>query len=71
MGFVLRSTRKVMEDHGIKWGEISLLGLDYADDLSILDEKVSKINDFLEVFRVEGATIGLKITVKVTKSLKQ
>jgi len=27
-----------MGDHRIKWGGKTLLGLDYADDLSILDE---------------------------------
>ena len=44
--------------------------LDYADDLSILDESVSKMNEFLEVLRVQGAKIGLKINVKKTKSLR-
>ena len=47
----------------------SLLELDYADDLSILDESVSKINELLEVLQVQGARIGLKINVKRTKSL--
>ena len=45
MDFVLKSTRKAMWDHGIKWGGHTLLNLDYADDLSILDESVSKMND--------------------------
>jgi len=31
---------------------------------------VSKINKFLEVLRVQGARIGLKINVKKTKSLR-
>ena len=39
-GFVLRSTGKLMGDHGIKWGGKNLLDLDYADDLSILDQNV-------------------------------
>jgi len=34
-----------MGDHGIKWGGRSSLDLDYADDLSILDESVSKMNE--------------------------
>ena len=51
MNFVLRSTEKAIGDHGIKWGGKTLLDLDYADDLSILDESVSKINEFLEIFR--------------------
>ena len=56
--------------HGIKWGGRTLLDLDYADDLSILDESVSKMNEFLEVLRVHGAKLGLKISVKKTKSLR-
>ena len=68
--FVLRSTGKEVGDHGIKWGGKPHLYLDYADDLGILDESVSKINEFLEVLRVHGATIGLKINVKKTKSLR-
>ena len=42
----------------------------YADDLSILDESVSKMNELLEVLRVQGARIGLKSSVKKTKSLR-
>jgi hypothetical protein len=70
MDFVLKSTGKALGDHGIKWGQKSLLELDYADDLSILDEGVSKMNKLLEVLRVQGARIGLKINVKKTKSLR-
>ena len=44
--FVLRSTGKAMEDHGIKWRGKTLLDLDYADDLSILDERLRKMNEF-------------------------
>ena len=70
MDFVLRSTGKAIGDHGSKWGGKTLLNLDYVDDLSILDESVSKMNDFLEVLRVQGARIGLKINVKKTLSLR-
>ena len=59
-----------MGEHGIIWGGKTLLDLDYADDLSILDESMSKIKEFLEVLRVLGARIGLKINVKKTKSLR-
>ena len=52
-----------MGDHGIKWGGKPLLDLDYADDLSMLDESVNEINELLEVLRVQGARIGLKISV--------
>ena len=44
--------------------------LDYADDLSILDQSASKMNELLEVLQVQGAGKGLKINVKKTKSLK-
>ena len=40
-------------------GEKIILDLNYTDDLSILDEGVSKMNELLEVLRVQGARIGL------------
>ena len=49
MDFVLRSRGKAMGDYAIKLEGKNLLDLDYADDLIILDESVSKINEFLEV----------------------
>ena len=49
-----------MGEHGVKWGGKTLMDLDFADALSILDESVSKMNEFLEVLRVQGARIGLK-----------
>ena len=49
-----------MGDHGIKWGGKTFLDLDFADDLSILDESLSNINELLEAMRVQGARIGLK-----------
>ena len=70
MDLVLRSTRKVMGDHGIKRGGKTLLDLDYAGNLSILDESVSKMNELLEVLQVQGARIGLKINVTKTNSLR-
>jgi hypothetical protein len=59
-----------MGDRRIKWGGKYLLDLDYADDLSILDESVSKMNELFEVLRVQGVRIGLIINVKKTKSLR-
>ena len=50
-------------------GGKTLLDLDYADDLSVLYESVSKMNDFLEIIRVQGARIGLKINAKKSKPL--
>ena len=43
MDFVLRSTGEDIGDHGIKWRGNTLLGLDYADDLSILDQRANKM----------------------------
>ena len=51
---VLRNIGKTMGEHGIKWGEKTFLDLDYADDLSFLDKIVGKMNELLEVFRVQG-----------------
>ena len=41
-----------MGEHGIKWGSKTFLDLYYADNLSILDESVSKVNELLEVLQV-------------------
>ncbi|XP_065557875.1 serine/threonine-protein kinase VRK1-like [Artemia franciscana] len=65
-----RSTGKTIGGTGITWGGETLLDLDYANNLSILDESVSKRNELLEVLRVQSARIGLKINVKKTKSLR-
>ena len=51
-------------------GGKTLLNLDYADDLSILDEIMSKMNGLLQVLRVQGGRVGLKINVKKSKSLR-
>jgi len=61
MDLVLRSKGKAILDHRIKLGGKTLLDLDYADDFSTLDENVSKMNALLEVLRVQGARIGLKL----------
>ena len=68
MDFVLGRTGRAMGDHGIKRGGKTLLDLDYAEDLTILDESVSKMNGLLKVLRVQGARIGLDINFKKTKS---
>jgi len=44
MEFVLSRTGKVMGEHGIKRGSKIFLDLDYSDELSILDEIMSKMN---------------------------
>ena len=46
MDFVLRSTAKAIGEHEIKWGSKTLLDLEYADDLSILDENLAKWMNF-------------------------
>jgi len=70
MEFDLRSTARAMGKHLIQWESRTLLNLDYADDLKILDENVSKMNELLEVLRAKGAVIGFKLNVKKTKSLR-
>ena len=57
-----------MGDNGLKQGKRTLMVLGYADNLSILDESMSKRNYLLEVLRIRGARICLKINVKKTKS---
>ena len=59
-----------MGDPGIKWGGKTLLDSNYTDNLSILDESASKMNELLGVLRIQGARICLKINVKKTKSLR-
>ena len=34
-----------MGEHGIKYGSKTFLNLDYADDLSIVDGSLSKMNE--------------------------
>ena len=46
MDIVLKSTGKAIGDHGLKLGGKTLLDLNYADGLSILDESVSEMNEF-------------------------
>ena len=50
MDLVLRSTAKTIGEHHVKRESKILLDSDYADDLSILDESVSKMNELLEVW---------------------
>ena len=70
MDFVLRYTAKAMGEHGIKWGSKTLLKSNYADDLSFLDEGVIKMNELLEVLRVQGKRIVLKTNLKKTFLLR-
>ena len=51
-------------------GGKTLQGLCYVGDLSVQDINVVKINKFLEVFRVQGARLDLKIRLKKIKPLK-
>jgi len=70
MDFALKSSEKAIGENGIIWGRKTFLDLDYAADLSILDESMSKMNELSEVLRVHGDRIGLKINIKKTKSLR-
>ena len=49
MNSVLRNTANETGEHRIKWGSKTLLDLDYADDLCILDESLSKMNELIEI----------------------
>ena len=71
MDFILKSTGKAKGEHGIKWGGKTRLDLDYADDLSILDKSLSKMNEHLQVLRVQGARLGLKFNLKKTGSQRE
>ena len=49
-GLCLNEHRKGNERTWNQMGRKTLLGLDYVDDLSILDESASKMNEFFEGF---------------------
>jgi len=66
MDFVLSSTGKAMGEHGIETGGKTFLHFGYADNLSMLYDSTSKMKEVLEVLRVQGARIGLKINIKKT-----
>ena len=53
-----------MREYRNNWGSKTFLDLDYADDLSILDENINKMNNILEVIKFQGTRTGLKINVK-------
>ena len=54
----------------VQHGSKTLPDLDYADDLSILDENISEMNSFWEGLKVQGARIDLKIYIKTIKLLR-
>ena len=70
-GLCLKEHKKGQGRPRNQMGKKTLLDLDYADDLSILDESVRKINEILEVMQVKSARIGLKINIQKSKSLWQ
>ena len=41
-------------------GKKTFSDIDYGDDISILDESVSKMNELLEALRVQGVRIRFK-----------
>ena len=67
---ILTNNKALVSDNFAKGLSNILKGLDYADDLIILDENISKTNEFLEVLRVQGAKTGSKINVKKIKLLR-
>ena len=56
-----------MGEQEIHWGSKTLLRLNYADDLSILDENATKMNEFMKVQRVHGARIDLRLKIHVKR----
>ena len=46
------------------------MDLDYAFNLTVLDEHVSEKNEFVKILRVHGADTALKINTKKTQSLR-
>ena len=69
-GLCLKEHRKGNGRTKNQRGETNISGFDYADDLSILLESVSKMNELSEVLRVQGATTDSKTDFKKTKSLR-
>ena len=70
MDFILRSPAKAIGVDELKWRSKTFLDLNYAEDLSILDESLSKMNKLSEILQVHGAWIGLKINIWNSKSLR-
>ena len=56
-GLCLKDHKASNGGHRIKWGGKTFLDLDYGDDLSILDESESELNEPSEVLRVMGGHI--------------
>ena len=54
-----------MGGHGNKQEGNTVLDLDYADDVSVLDENVGKVNEFLEISGNLDMRICLKINFKI------
>ena len=59
-----------MGEHRTNWGSKTNLDSDYAEDLRILDENISKTNEFLEILRVQGTKTGFRYNAKKNKSLR-
>jgi len=68
MDFILRSTKKVIEEPEISWGRKALVDLDYADANALPNSKEQNV--FLEIFIVHGARISLNVNVKKAKLLR-
>ena len=70
MDLVQRIMSKAAREHGIKNENEILLNLDYANNLSVLEENVGKMNSFGGIFGVYCTKIDLKIKMKKNKSLR-
>ena len=63
MDFMPRITAKVMGKLGNKLEGKSVLNFDYAYDLRMLDENISKMNNLLEVLKVRVQQIVWKFNL--------
>ena len=64
MDFIRGARQSLWENIGFKCESKTLLELDCTDNLSLLGENVSKMDNFWVFLRVQGAGIDLKINVK-------
>ena len=63
-GLYSKDTVKALGQHRIKWEGKTLLDLDFACDLSVLDKNITKMNEFLSVLGLQGERVGLQINVE-------
>ena len=56
---------------GILWSfTTSFKGLDFADDLALLSQRVQDLRDKIQVLKKQGANVGLKFNAPRTKMMR-